>query len=62
MQADPDRKVITIAAREPKYQRVGDVLGVYEGDQLLLLGSTTVTGVKQAGFYFWFFSVVAFDT
>jgi hypothetical protein len=47
LQVDQTRQAITIKARDTKYLPVGASLGVYSGDQLLLLGSTTVTGFKQ---------------
>ena len=49
MQADAQRKTLTVAATDTRSSiSVGGQLGVYQGDELALQGHTNITAVKQA--------------
>ena len=48
-QVNPGNSSFTVAAGNANSLGVGSRIGVYEGDQLLLLGNTNITAVREVG-------------
>lgn len=46
-QANPDNRTIVLSISNANSLGVGSRIGVYEGDQLLLLGIVNITAVRE---------------